>query len=442
MKLYKIITGILFLTGIAACTDNREEYMEPFSTVLYITNSGESDVTLYKTGESTLYVMGIYKAGASNDSKASAEVNVMDAANLQLYNAEKGTSYQLLPQNCYTVSGNRVEFQSGENNQYLQITFLTETIAQLPDLANSEYVLPMVLSSTDTVNPDKATAVLKPRIVNATISLGNGGVDELTIPSGGEKITKTGEILVSADFENKWDISLNITNNDALVEAYNQSQGTAFLALPSDAYTLEPVDPVLESGKQTLRIHYNIDKSKLQLGSNYLLPVQLSGVSKFEINPERAIQYIAIEYVDPLIPQSRWEISDFRDYQEGDGDGPGALIDDDVNTYWHANWSNGSQLPTWITVKLTDMTRTATISQVELYARQNNATGPKTVEILTSMDGKTFTLFGTLNFQAITTVQKVIGAKPVQARYVKMNITEKNNDSVAMGEMYIRGTVE
>lgn len=442
MKINKIIAGVLLLGSLIACEDKREDYMDPYATTLYITNSGESDITLYRTGESTLYRLGIYKAGAFNDTKASAEVNVMDAANLQLYNAENGTSYKMLPQNCYSVSGSKVNFGSGQNNQYIDVTFETETIAQLTDLATSEYVLPMVLTSSATINPDKSVAMLKPEIVKAMISLGNGTVEDLTVASGGETIFSTDEILVSADFPNKWDISLTISNTDDLVTAYNESNGTDYLALPSGAYTLDPASPVLKSGVQNLSLKYNIDKSKLKIGSKYLLPVQLAAVSKFEINPDRAIQYIVIEYVDPIIAQSNWTVSDYRDYENGDGDGPDALIDDNIDTYWHAQWSTGSQLPSWITIKLVDLAKTATISQIELYARQNNASGPKTVEILTSMDGVTFELFGTLDFKSVITAQKVVGAQPVQARYVKMNITEKNNDSVAMGEMYVRGTVE
>lgn len=440
MKINRIIAGFLLLCGLAACEDNREEFMEPYSTVVYITNSGESEVALYKTGESALYKLGIYKAGAFNGNGASAEVKVMDAANLQLYNAENGTAYELLPADCYTMGNSRVDFVSGENNRYVDITFKTETIDLLP--AGTEYVLPVVLTSSSPVNEDKTVAMLKPVVLEASVKLGIGGESEMTLPSGGENIAETEEVTVSVDFENKWDIALTITNEDELVDAYNASKGTAYIPFPSGSYTLEPSAPVLKAGQQSMIVKYRIDKSKLELGNKYLLPVKLSGVSKFEVDGELSVHYFIVEYVDPIIAQSNWEVCDYRDYMDGDGDGPGALIDDNPDTYWHANWDIGSPLPSWITVKLTDDTKTATISQVELYARQNNATGPKTVEIWTSMDGEEFTLFGTLAFQAVKSVQKVVGARPVQARYVKMNITEKNNDSVAMGEMYVRGVVE
>lgn len=172
MKINKIIAGVLLLGSLIACEDKREDYMDPYATTLYITNSGESDDQLFIERENLLFTVWVFiKPGAFNDTKASAEVNVMDAANLQLYNAENGTSYKMLPQNCYSVSGSKVNFGSGQNNQYIDVTFETETIAQLTDLATSEYVLPMILTSSATINPDKSVAMLKPEIVKAMISL-------------------------------------------------------------------------------------------------------------------------------------------------------------------------------------------------------------------------------------------------------------------------------
>lgn len=59
MKINKIIAGVLLLGSLIACEDKREDYMDPYATTLYITNSGESDITLYRT-ENLLFTVWVF----------------------------------------------------------------------------------------------------------------------------------------------------------------------------------------------------------------------------------------------------------------------------------------------------------------------------------------------------------------------------------------------
>lgn len=436
--LYALAFSVMVFTG---CEDNRDADLP--GDQVYLSRHGLTEEVAYAVGEEATLDLWTNRSGLNNSS-CTVEYTISPAV-LTAYNAENGTAYKMLPESCYTLGEHKLVISGKDHYAKFRLKYSPEKIAELAGYGESEYVLPFEIKVDGLALGDVEDgniAIVRFDIRKPTIQVTQSAMEDITIPSGGEEIVETGITTITADFINKWDIDLTISNDAALVDAYNEANGTNYQTMPSGSYTQEPATVALKAGEQSVNVKYKIDRTKLQLGSKYLLPVQLKSTSKFYIHETKYIRYIEVEYVDPIIPQSNWEVHDYRDTEVGDGDGPGALIDDDITSYWHAQWSSGSLLPSWITVKLTDMSKTATVSQVELYARQNNASGPKTVEIWTSMDGENFTLAGTLAFQNVTTVQKVVLDHPVQARYVKMNITEKNNNSVAMGEMYVRGVIE
>lgn len=436
--LYALAFSVMVFTG---CEDNRDADLP--GDQVYLSRHGLTEEVAYAVGEEATLDLWTNRSGLNNSS-CTVEYTISPAV-LTTYNAENGTAYKMLPESCYTLGEHKLVISGKDHYAKFRLKYSPEKIAELAGYGESEYVLPFEIKVDGLALGDVEDgniAIVRFDIRKPTIQVTQSAMEDITIPSGGEEIVETGITTITADFINKWDIDLTISNDAALVDAYNEANGTNYQTMPSGSYTQEPATVALKAGEQSVNVKYKIDRTKLQLGSKYLLPVQLKSTSKFYIHETKYIRYIEVEYVDPIIPQSNWEVHDYRDTEVGDGDGPGALIDDDITSYWHAQWSSGSLLPSWITVKLTDMSKTATVSQVELYARQNNASGPKTVEIWTSMDGENFTLAGTLAFQNVTTVQKVVLDHPVQARYVKMNITEKNNNSVAMGEMYVRGVIE
>ena len=54
-----MLLGLLVL--ITSCDDNKDEFLSDFDTIFYFLNSGEQNLTLYKTGENTDYAVTINK---------------------------------------------------------------------------------------------------------------------------------------------------------------------------------------------------------------------------------------------------------------------------------------------------------------------------------------------------------------------------------------------
>lgn len=437
MKKNIIYTFAASVLMFMACEDHREDDLS--EDKMYLPRSGYVEEISYAVGETTTLDLWAHRSGLNN---SSCQVNyVLNEKLLNDYNAENGTTYKLLPSNCYKLTDTHFTISGDDEYARFQVSYFPEEIVKLGNYNVVDYVLPFEINISGLEGTvGKTTSLVGFKVKEALLKLTSEGIKESTAASG----TATFDIDVpfGVDFTNKWDINLTFSSNDALVDLYNLDNGTDYLAFPAGSYKLTPTTPVLKAGEKSASARYTIDVTKLKLGSKYLLPVELADASKFGVDTEHRLSYYGLEYVDARIDQTAWEIADFRDTEEGDGAGPTALIDDDIDTYWHAKWSIGSLLPSWITIKLKDKDAVVKVSQVELYARQGNTSGPKTVEILTSMDGQNWTLGGTLAFKSVKTAQKIIFKEPVLAKYVKMNITEKNNNSVAMGEMYVRGVLQ
>lgn len=76
--------------------------------------------------------------------------------------------------------------------------------------------------------------------------------------------------------------------------------------------------------------------------------------------------------------RTNWAVLAVSDETASDGGGKDAIIDDDLNSWWHSNYTDESTpLPHWVII---DMESSKQISKVEVY-RRSGTTDTKTVEI-------------------------------------------------------------
>ena len=117
---------------------------------------------------------------------------------------------------------------------------------------------------------------------------------------------------------------------------------------------------------------------------------------------------------------------------EGGGKSPAgrviAMLDDNLETYWHASWKQASNYPHWFIV---DMGKNVTISSIELIRRQGDARGQKGQIFYTcsdedavnkdNPDSWAWTNHGAFTFDPGIDVPQVyrINSNPV-ARYIKV----------------------
>lgn len=88
------LTAACCLTYIA-CDDNKDEFLDEFSTILSFRNCDEIEVEVYNTGENGEYQLIVNKSGAQLGTVTRASIDVMDKALLKstMNKTEKTINY-------------------------------------------------------------------------------------------------------------------------------------------------------------------------------------------------------------------------------------------------------------------------------------------------------------------------------------------------------------
>jgi hypothetical protein len=118
--------------------------------------------------------------------------------------------------------------------------------------------------------------------------------------------------------------------------------------------------------------------------------------SRFEyrslfIPEEVSIDTFAVDWTEyetpfPAIYQynkSNWSVAGYSDQEAGDGGGATALLDGDLNTWWHSQYSDGgSSLPHWVII---DLTSAKKICRIDTW-RRSGSTDAKTIQYFVGDD--------------------------------------------------------
>ena len=105
-----------------------------------------------------------------------------------------------------------------------------------------------------------------------------------------------------------------------------------------------------------------------------------------------------------------------------------ALIDGDLNTFWHSQWDGEGKNPPLPHIITFDMQHTQDIISIEL-ARRNNNLDLKSVVFSISDDKENWTELGKLDFpnDKVPNAQIILLPKVVSGRYFRTTVTDSNN---------------
>ncbi|SHE80615.1 F5/8 type C domain-containing protein [Bacteroides faecichinchillae] len=136
--------------------------------------------------------------------------------------------------------------------------------------------------------------------------------------------------------------------------------------------------------------------------------------------------------------RSGWEVIACSDEREDDGGGKSAVLDGNMDTYWHSQWGPDMPLPHWV---LIDMKKSYEVGGIEIARRLNN-TDTKALKFEISEDGTNFVEMGTMDFGGTSNTEnsKTVTFSVVQGRYLKCWVTESNSEPhSSIAEIYILG---
>lgn len=231
------------------------------------------------------------------------------------------------------------------------------------------------------------------------------------------------------------DIHVSFTVSPDSVAAFNSRNGTNYPLMPNGSYELDATDAVIPKGAlstQPLRITVKT-QGILSLFKEYLLPVTIKADGNFKLNNNLSTTYYVVKAsLDvsdfPEFDKAAWKIIFFSS-EEVNGEGPNNgraifAIDNDINTYWHTEYSDVFANPPHILV--VDMNETKTVHGVSFTARQNENRGrPMEVMVQTSINGTDWSDPENYTLQSTNDPQKLFFLSGFKdARYIKLTITK------------------
>lgn len=395
-----LMISLIFALGLSftGCEDNKDEYLGDYSTILYFKESGELPITLYKTGEDWDYQLVVNKAGSNLTSVTDVGVKVLKDNALAEYNTEHGTQYVKLPENYYQIIDNRLDFSSGDLYKMVNIVFKTDLIYELP--ADVKYVLPVSLSeSKDSINSEKNSTLLIPSVMIPSIYFNQTGFVSNTFTDEGEA-QATFTLPVTMPMQNKWTFDCTIEVDKALLEAYNEKNGTTYTLLPENAYTLSGDGKLSFTPEFSLKeLEINVEREKLIYG-DYVLPLRLTNCTQegFVIDTEKNACLYGISYVPDKnkMKDVALTVNMLSSNAVEPSEGSLAnLLDGDVETYFHSAWSVAVEGAHYLQVALP--TESSALSFSYTTRSANGSAAPAEIIVEGSIDGVSFNRIRTLS---------------------------------------------
>lgn len=311
----KIILASLLglMIGSTACEENKEEFLSDYDTIMYFRNSGVQELTCYITGDKTHFDMPVVKAGYNTEALSDAHVTVMDAAQLSVYNSEYGTDYELLTPDCYEfTTDTNLTFAADELYRNVGVSFIPENIR---NLGEGNYVLPLVLTSSQDVNEEKNIVFVKPDVVSLQLSI---------VADNEEHIFKNGGITISVplklQIDNLWDFQAKV-----VLDEESSTMDLDGVSLANDG-----IVDFKAGGNGTLNIQVSsLEQITGQIG------VRIESVigKEFGFSTEASTVTCSLE---PYPLTVNMLSSNAVEPSEGS---LANLLDGNVNTYFHSAWS-------------------------------------------------------------------------------------------------------
>lgn len=231
------------------------------------------------------------------------------------------------------------------------------------------------------------------------------------------------------------DILVDFAINPALVDSFNERNGTQYEKLPISAYTFTETSATIPAGElatQPLELKV-VPEGNMALFRPYLLPVTMSlKGSDFKLNENLKTAYYLItaslsfsDFED--YNRDNWEVLEVSSEEPAEGADNGGLgihtIDGKNSTFWHTAWANSSPGPPHHLI--VDMGETKTLHGFSFIGRQSGHPGkPQSITIELSTNGTDWEVAESFTLQNTNSQQKFFlrsGFK--DARYFKIVVT-------------------
>ena len=422
MNRFNYIGMLAYVALSMSSCDDSFDVSSKADGVLAVSQEGFNTLQSYNVGEKYTADLWIQQGGLK--STASVVSFSVDKALLDSMNIADGTSYELLPADCYQLTKSSVDIPANERLLKGELTYDPAKIQELSGYDHLKYVLPLrATSSGMPFVSGRSVVLLGFKVSEPIVTIMNAGVEEINLAE-----VKELPVQIGVPFTNKWEISCRLESRQSVIDAY-----------------VTPETPIIHSGENQVTATYKLKDDILP--GNYMLPVQIAEVtSDATIRADKDVYaaYSIIKEGDKL-SKTDWKIVSFTTEEaSGEGSNNGHakhLIDGNIETFWHSRWQGGSDpLPYEIII---DMNHRVKIAQIELLPRGRGSNNPiKVVRFEASEDGTNWESIGQFGFTNQDAALKYY-VKSSTARYIKLVIPDGvgNGTVAAIRELDVRGTV-
>lgn len=364
MKMKAILKYSLFVLGAfilgISCEDNRLDDMA--EDQIYLIKSGLQEAQVYNFGTYD-YELPVYKSGYGTK-EATLEFSA-DPALLNTYNQSKGTNYQLLPTNCYSLKNNMLNLSSSDLSDNYIVTFNTEEVLKLK-VNGDQYILPLKMKSINGISlkESKTDILLIPQVSEPYLTFANPGLSQTTGISVNDPDQFTINSKVQTNFKNKWDLTYVIEPDAQALQNYNTEKNTSFSMLPENAFSLDSKTFTLKVNESSKEIPVTIVKKNLvspegkHLFGDYVLPLRINSVSKYGVDPGKSLQMLRFSYLPDLLSRQGWEVIEWNSCINEESHyiwlnrTPDKMLDDNVATFWGSKWDAPKPLPYFFVIDM------------------------------------------------------------------------------------------
>lgn len=424
-----------------SCEDNREQYLDDYSTILYFRDSGEIEYPINKPEETADYTISVVKAGSDKGAVTAVDMKLMDEGLLAEYNESNGTHYKVLPSACYTMETGKLAFNAADMYKRINVSFITETVNALQEEEGIDnYVVPLVLcNSADSINAGKKYVFIKPEVVTPLVSFEKTGYVMNSFSEKSNPIVDL-KLPLLLSIKSKWSFDCYTEVDEELLETYNREQGVNFMLLPPDLYTMNEGGIVKMTPEGDNRLNITVNREGLNYG-NYVLPLSLTDVSlkTIEPDPAKSACLLGVSYVpdiDNLQPVHLTE-SMISYHPNSICEGSVAeLIDGNPGTYFHSDYSVGKPLPHWLQFVLPGECSAFRFEYITRNAGPHVV--PHKISLYGSADGVEFrkivVLSSELPFEVGKTYTSPVLVTGENIKHIRLSVDESPSGSFAMAE--------
>lgn len=361
MKKSFIIASVVGLCGLSmlqtACDNYDDLIPQEYNCILSLQQYGEQEIVLYRTGEDTRVEITTLKTGNVPTSTATATIKPMTEIEFAEYKISTGKLYKYLPQDCYTIEDGALDYASTDKwkKSYVSINF--DKAASLVEQNKGEYVIPMLLASES----DSCLSTRRELLIKLTDVV----VPKVSMVANAHEVKNTGGIIsvpLNLQIENQWDFRAKVV----IDESTTTLQGISLISDEAKSASTgnEAWVNFTAGGNATLQV--SISNMSAVSGTIGLKIVELEGVG-FEFDEVPTVVNVKIEKY-PLTP----EMLSTNALEPTEGS-LAALLDGNINTYFHSAWSVDMGWPHYVEVNLPEPVQEFTFSYTNRATNANAA---------------------------------------------------------------------